>query len=38
MRSIKEYAKNHPELAEVIEFFSKKPKEVEQAESTEKSA
>ncbi|MBU1246043.1 MAG: ribulose-bisphosphate carboxylase [Nanoarchaeota archaeon] len=34
---IKEYAKDHPELAEAIKFFSKKPKDVEVAEETEKS-
>jgi len=36
--SIEEYAKDHKELAEAIEFFSKKkPKEVENAESVEQS-
>lgn len=32
--SIEEYAKTHKELAEAIEFFSKKPKEVKHAHST----
>ncbi|MFH1209324.1 MAG: ribulose-bisphosphate carboxylase [archaeon] len=34
---IKEYAKNHIELAEAIAFFSKKSQDVKQAESSEKS-
>lgn len=35
--SIEEYAKSHPELAEAIEFFSKKkPKEISEAEQSEK--
>lgn len=34
---IKKYAKKHPELAEAIKFFSKKPKEVTRAEHTERS-
>ncbi|MCK4269079.1 MAG: ribulose-bisphosphate carboxylase [Methanogenium sp.] len=33
---IQEYAKTHKELAEAIKFFSKKPKDVEVAEETEK--
>jgi len=34
---IRKYAKTHKELAEAIKFFSKKPKEVEVAEESEKS-
>jgi ribulose-bisphosphate carboxylase large chain len=34
--SIEKYAKEHKELAEAIKFFSKKPKEIQTAESTEK--
>ena len=34
---IKEYAKDHKELAEAIDFFSKKIKEVEHAKNNEKS-
>ncbi len=34
--SIEEYAKDHEELAEAIEFFSQKPKDLENAESVER--
>jgi len=35
--SIEEYAKDHIELKQAIEFFSKKPKNIEFAESVEES-
>ena len=34
---LKEYAKNHKELAEAIEFFTKNKKEFQQTESLERS-